>query len=65
MTEQANGGRQGEQTPQFSLQRIYVRDLSFEAPKSPEIFARSGRQASPWTLNTLRKPWKATSTKWC
>ncbi|MBP8237631.1 MAG: protein-export chaperone SecB, partial [Pseudomonas sp.] len=37
MTEQAsNGAAQGEQNPQFSLQRIYVRDLSFEAPKSPE-----------------------------
>lgn len=41
MTEQANNGgaaSQNEQGAQFSLQRIYVRDLSFEAPKSPEIF---------------------------
>ena len=36
MTEQASNGE--NQNPQFSLQRIYVRDLSFEAPKSPEIF---------------------------
>ena len=34
MTEQANGASQ-EAAPQFSLLRIYVRDLSFEAPKSP------------------------------
>lgn len=27
-----------EQTPQFSLQRIYVKDLSFESPKAPRIF---------------------------
>ncbi len=52
MTEQGGGGRvffffffflnnvaaQEEQTSQFSLQRIYVKDLSFEAPKSPGDF---------------------------
>lgn len=40
MTEQANSGAAAadSQNPQFSLQRIYVRALSFEAPKSPEIF---------------------------
>ncbi len=27
-----------EQQPQFSLQRIYVKDMSFEAPGSPFIF---------------------------
>jgi preprotein translocase subunit SecB len=33
MTEQTNNGAaQGAEAPQFSLQRIYVRDLSFEAP---------------------------------
>ena len=38
MTEQNNVAAQEEQSSQFSLQRIYVKDLSFEAPKSPEIF---------------------------
>ncbi|MHC3971850.1 protein-export chaperone SecB, partial [Pseudomonas aeruginosa] len=38
MTEQATNGAADEQQPQFSLQRIYLRDLSFESPKSPEIF---------------------------
>lgn len=39
MTEQNNNvAAQQEETSQFSLQRIYVKDLSFEAPKSPEIF---------------------------
>ncbi len=35
MTEQATNGAADEQQPQFSLQRIYLRDLSFESPKSP------------------------------
>lgn len=33
MAEQAN-----QQQGQFQLQRIYVKDLSFEAPKAPEVF---------------------------
>ena len=55
MTEQANGAAQGEQTPQFSLQRIYVRDLSFEAPKSPEIFRQEWTQSVSMDLNTRQK----------
>ena len=33
MAEQAN-----QQQGQFQLQRIYVKDLSFEAPRTPEVF---------------------------
>jgi preprotein translocase subunit SecB len=33
MAEQAN-----QQQGQFQLQRIYVKDLSFEAPRAPEVF---------------------------
>ena len=45
MTEQNNVAPAQEQSSQFSLQRIYVKDLSFEAPKSPEIFRED------WTPN--------------
>ena len=40
MTDQPNieAAAEEAQGPQFSLQRIYVRDLSFEAPNSPAIF---------------------------
>jgi len=55
MTEQANGAAQGEQTPQFSLQRIYVRDLSFEAPKSPEIFRQEWTPSVSMDLNPRQK----------
>src|SRR5690606_39322513 len=47
MTEQA--------TPQFSLQRIYVKDLSFEAPKSPEIFRQEWNPTVQPDLNTRTK----------
>lgn len=66
MTDQQNNGAGAEETaPQFSLQRIYVRDLSFEAPKSPQIFRQQWEPSVSLDLNTVRKPWKATSTKWC
>gem|GEM_PF-9109 len=58
MTEQANNGAaaaQEEQGAQFSLQRIYVRDLSFEAPKSPEIFRHEWNPSVALDLNTKQK----------
>src|SRR5262245_42427993 len=53
MTEQASNGE--NQNPQFSLQRIYVRDLSFEAPKSPEIFRQEWNPSVSLDLNTRQK----------
>lgn len=47
--QQTNGAAAEDNSPQFSLQRIYVRDLSFEAPKSRRSSASSGSQAFPWT----------------
>ena len=57
MTEQANSGAAAaeSQNPQFSLQRIYVKDLSFEAPKSPEIFRQEWTPSVGLDLNTRQK----------
>lgn len=56
MTEQTNGAAaQGEAAAQFSLQRIYVKDLSFEAPKSPEIFRQEWQPNVSLDLNTRQK----------
>lgn len=38
MAEQAQAQQTGQKQPEFGIQRIYIRDLSFEAPKSPKIF---------------------------
>lgn len=56
MTEQANAAAQNGQGPQFALQRVYVRDLSFEAPKSPEIFRQDWNPGVSLDLNTRQKP---------
>jgi preprotein translocase subunit SecB len=40
----ANGQAHAEQTQaQLSLQRIYVKDVSFEAPGAPQIFGQQGQ----------------------
>lgn len=40
MSEQKNDGDGGASPPQqqFSIQKIYIKDLSFESPNSPECF---------------------------
>ena len=40
----------------MSLQHIYDRDLSFEAPKSPEIFRQEWAPSVELDLNTRQKP---------
>ena len=56
MTDQPNAGAvSNEEGPQFSLQRIYVRDLSFEAPKSPAIFRQEWTPSVSLDLNTRQK----------
>lgn len=56
MTDQANNGAAAaENEPQFLLQRIYVRDLSFEAPKSPAIFRQQWEPSVSLDLNTRQK----------
>ena len=58
MTDQQNTAAVSDEdtAPQFSLQRIYVRDLSFEAPKSPEIFRQEWTPSVELDLNTRQKP---------
>lgn len=57
MTDQATNSAANEEAegPQFSLQRIYVRDLSFEAPKSPAIFRQQWEPSVALDLNTRQK----------
>ena len=58
MTDQQNTAAVSDDdtAPQFSLQRIYVRDLSFEAPKSPAIFRQQWEPSVALDLNTRQKP---------
>ncbi len=50
----AAGGEQAEQ--QFSLQKIYLKDISFETPNSPEIFTEEWKPDVNVELQTAGKP---------
>jgi len=39
----SNNETASEESPIFSLQRVYVKDISFENPNAPEIFEASGK----------------------
>ena len=43
---------QQENTQQFALQRLYVKDLSFESPQSPSVFTKQWQPKVKVDLNT-------------
>ncbi|MDD7805810.1 MAG: protein-export chaperone SecB [Endozoicomonas sp. (ex Botrylloides leachii)] len=45
---------------QFALQRIYVKDLSFESPKAPEMFQKQWQPEVKLDLNTSNRPLEET-----
>jgi preprotein translocase subunit SecB len=50
---QATGQQQPSQEgPQFALQRVYVKDISFETPNSPQIFLEQWQPDMNLNLNT-------------
>lgn len=40
MTDQNTAAQDEQAAPQFSIQRIYLKDLSFESPNAPTIFTK-------------------------
>lgn len=42
----------GQQGPMFALQRIYLKDCSFESPRSPEVFRGQWAPKITFNLNT-------------
>jgi preprotein translocase subunit SecB len=53
MAENQQAAGNGEQNqPQFALQRIYVKDLSFESPNSPLLFQEQWKPEVSLDLNT-------------
>jgi preprotein translocase subunit SecB len=49
--EQAAGTQQ-----QFSVQRIYIKDVSFESPSTPEVFKKQWQPKVSVDLNTKSNP---------
>lgn len=50
--QQAAAGSDNENQPQFALQRIYVKDLSFESPNAPLVFQDQWKPQVNLDLNT-------------
>ncbi|MGB0360990.1 MAG: protein-export chaperone SecB [Endozoicomonas sp.] len=44
-----------QQAPQFALQRIYVKDISFESPKVPEVFQKQWQPEVKLDLSTSNR----------
>ncbi len=51
MAEEAQAQAEGDQ-PEFGIQRIYLKDLSFEAPKSPQVFLEEWKPEMDMDLQT-------------
>jgi len=45
-----------ENSPEFSLQRVYVKDISYETPNSPQIFNMDWKPESTLNLHSDVKP---------
>lgn len=50
--QQTAAGSENANQPQFALQRIYVKDLSFESPNSPAVFQEQWKPQVSLDLNT-------------
>jgi preprotein translocase subunit SecB len=53
--EQSTAPQGDAQRQRFKLQRIYVRDLSFESPNSPDIFQQQYGPNVDFNLNTKHR----------
>ncbi len=52
MSEQAGGADETTPQQQFQIQRIYVKDLSFESPHAPGMFSQAIQPRIDFELNT-------------
>ncbi|MBF0418577.1 MAG: protein-export chaperone SecB [Magnetococcales bacterium] len=55
MTEQQPASSPANQ-PMFNVERLYIKDLSFENPNAPEVYARSSDPTVEFNLGTGAKP---------
>ncbi len=44
--------KQDEAKPEFAIQRIFIKDLSFESPQAPEVFRGEWKPEVKFELNT-------------
>ncbi|WP_100658059.1 protein-export chaperone SecB [Alteromonas flava] len=51
-TNGAAGAEQQNQAPQFNIQRIYTKDISFETPNSPNVFTKEWKPEVKLDIDT-------------
>jgi preprotein translocase subunit SecB len=51
MTDQNVNPANNQEAPQMSLQKLYIKDVSFETPNAPEIFNEKGQPEIKMNLN--------------
>jgi preprotein translocase subunit SecB len=49
----------------FQIQRIYTKDVSFEAPNAPHVFQKDWQPEVKLDLDTASPNWLMTCMKWC
>ena len=54
--EQAAAATEATEEPQFVIERIYIKDVSFESPNSPAIFTQEWEPDTNLQLNTQVTP---------
>ena len=42
--------------PEFNIQKLYIKDISFEAPNSPDVFLKEWKPETNVQLNTETRP---------
>ena len=63
MTESINPEQPNNET-QFMIQRIYIKDLSYETPNTPAVFQQQWEPELNLDFNTTSTNWKRMSLKW-
>ena len=57
MSDEIQNGEQAateQATPQFAIQRVYTKDVSFETPNSPAIFQKEWKpEVKLWVLYSI------------
>lgn len=48
----------------FQIQRIYTKDISFEAPNAPQVFQQDWQPEVKLDLDTLLANWRKMCMKW-
>ena len=56
MTDQNTQGAQDKPAQQFAIQKVYMKDMSFETPNSPSIFTQEWKPEINLQLNSDAKP---------